>query len=126
MKIISTPMFASFLITAVFGGMESASAQPMPDGALPTRSFLRIGTSKLRHGSRILSLTYAPDGQTLAAGGGHDPVRLWNPRTGELIREINEPWVNAMTFTSSGETLVYGGYQKTVRLWSVKQNADAG
>jgi WD40 repeat protein len=103
-----------------------ASAQPEPGDNLPTRSFQRLGTTKLRHGSRILCLGYSPDGQMLAAGGGNDPVRIWNPKTGEMLREINEPWVHALTFTPSGETLVFAGYQKHIRLWSFKLNKEIG
>ena len=88
--------------------------------------FQRLGTAKLRHGSRILCLAYDHDGNTLAAGGGNDPVRLWNPKTGELLRTINEPWVHTITFTPSGETLLYAGFHKTIRLWSIKQGKEFG
>ena len=118
MKRIFALLLLAFLFSA---GM--ATAQPEP---LPTRSFQRFGTSKLRHGSRILSLAYSPDGQILAAGGGNDPVRLWNPKTGELIREINEPWVHAMAYSASGETLLFGGYQKHVRFWNFRLNKETG
>ncbi len=100
------------------------SAQP--DDPLPTRAFQRIGNTKFRHGSRILSLAYTPDGQTLVAGGGNDPVRFWNAKTGQVVREINEPWVNSFAFSPSGETLVMGGYQKIVRMWSLKLNKEIG
>jgi WD40 repeat protein len=103
-----------------------AWAQPGAGDHLPARSFQRLGTTKLRHGSRILSLAFSPDGQMLAAGGGNDPVRLWNPKSGELLREINEPWVHSLAFTPSGETLVFAGYQKSVRLWSFKLNKEIG
>lgn len=88
--------------------------------------FRTFGTLKLRHGSRILCLTYSPDGQVLAAGGGNDPLRLWNPKTGELVREINEPWVHAMAYTETGKTLIFGGYQKHIRLWNFEKNNESG
>ena len=93
---------------------------------LPTRSFQRFGTTKLRHGSRILCLAYSQDGSTLAAGGGNDPVRVWNPKTGDLVQQINEPWVHAMTFSASGETLLFGGYQKVIKLWNFRLNKETG
>jgi len=113
-------------LALAFALPANVSAQPAPADNLPARSFQRIGTTKLRHGSRILSLAYSPDGQTLAAGGGNDPVRLWNPKTGELLREINEPWVHSLAFTPSGETLIFAGYQKNIRLWSFKLNKEVG
>src|ERR1051325_8270381 len=97
------------------------SAQPETG---PSRKFEQNGTTKLRHGSRILTLAFSPDEQTLAARGGNDPVRLWNSRTGELIGQINEPWVHAMTFTVDGKFLILGGYQKNLRIWDVKKQAE--
>ncbi|MSU78132.1 MAG: WD40 repeat domain-containing protein [Gemmataceae bacterium] len=114
----------SLAVAAFALSVTPVSAQP--DDPLPPRAFQKIGTSKFRHGSRILSLAYSPDGQTLIAGGGNDPVRFWNAKTGQVIREINEPWVNSFAFSPSGETLVMGGYQKIVRMWSLKLNKEIG
>ncbi len=114
----------SFVAVVLFLLTSQLGAQT--EEALPTRAFQKIGDTKFRHGGRILALAYAPDGRTIVAGGGNDPVRFWNARTGQMIREINEPWVNSLTFSPSGETLIMGGYQKIVRLWSVKLNKEIG
>lgn len=116
----------SFLLFASFLGAGFVSAQAPNIDALPPRSFLRIGTAKLRHGDRILCLAYSPDGAILAAGGGNDPLRLWNPKTGDLIKVINEPWVHALAYTTSGATLIFGGYQKHIRLWNFQLNKETG
>lgn len=125
---------ANKLLVAIFLFATEATAQD----ALPTRAFQRFGTTKLRHGSRILCLAYSHNEKKLAeggdnepvrllaAGGGNDPVRLWNAKTGKLIRELNEPWVQAIVFTPTDKTLLYGGYQKSVRLWNLEQNKEAG
>ena len=55
---------------------------------LPQSAIRRLGTTRLRHGSQILALAYSPNGRILAAGGGDDPVRLWDPDTGNEIRTI--------------------------------------
>lgn len=104
----------------------SLLAQPIANDGLPPRSYLRIGTSKLRHGDRILCLAYSPNGAMLAAGGGNDPVRIWNPKTGELIREINEPGANALAFSPSGATLLAAGSQRKIRVWNFDQNKEKG
>src|SRR5438128_2627664 len=98
--------FATLALLIFAAGL---SAQPGEN--LPSRAFQRIGTTKLRHGSRILSLAYSPDGTLLVAGGGHDPVRVWNPKTGELVREVNEHNVTCLAFTDSGRTMLCAGYQ---------------
>ncbi len=114
-----------FLTSVFLLGPGVAAAQPPGNDALPPRSFLRIGTTKLRHGDRILCLAYSPDGKVLAAGGGNDPLRLWNPKTGELIQTINEPWVQAVAYTSTGGTLFFGGYQKHIRSWNFELKKEA-
>jgi WD40 repeat protein len=111
----------TLLVAVLLVSSAAVSAQD-----LPARAFQRFGTTKLRHGSRILCLAYSHEGQILAAGGGNDPVRLWNPKTGELIRELNEPWVHAMAFTPTGKTLFFGGYQKVIKLWNFDLNKETG
>lgn len=112
-------LLAVIILASVFAPLSA-------DEPLPARAFLRIGDSKLRHGSRILCLAFSPGGEMLAAGSGDDPVRLWQPRTGALIRAINEPWVETITFTPSGETMLLAGLQKNVRLWNLKLNKEIG
>jgi WD40 repeat protein len=119
-------MKRTLLLACYFVITSIAHAQPAGVDALPPRAFQRIGTAKLRHGDRILALAYSPDGTALAAGGGNDPLRIWNPKTGELVQSINEPWVHAMTYSPSGQTLVFGGAQRSVRLWNFQLGKENG
>lgn len=119
-------MKRTLLLASLVVAASIAHAQPAGIDALPARAFQRIGTAKLRHGDRILSLAYAPDGSALAAGGGNDPLRIWNPKTGELVQTINEPWVLAMAYTPSGQTLIFGGAQRSVRLWNFQLGKENG
>lgn len=109
-----------FALALVLAPIQLACAQP--NDGLPPHTFLRIGTTKMRHGDRLLCLAYSPDDRMLAAGGGNDPVRVWDPKTGDAIREIAEPWARALAFTASGKTLLIAGNQKRVRLWNFELN----
>jgi WD40 repeat protein len=82
------------------------------------------GSRGVRTGSRgvreVCAVTV--DGQTLLATCGHDSwVRLWNPRTGDQIAELNErpEGVGAMcAVTVDGQSLLAtGGTAGTVRIW---------
>jgi RNA polymerase sigma factor (sigma-70 family) len=53
---------------------------PLPDGAV-----LRLGTTRLRH-ANLFSLAFMPDGKLTSFGGDYT-VRVWNPATGQLLRE---------------------------------------
>jgi WD40 repeat protein len=66
-----------------------------------------------------MALAYSPNGRILAAGGGNDPVRLWDTDTGKEIRTLGETWVNAVAFSPRGSVLVTAGAFKTIRLWEV-------
>jgi len=93
---------------------EKPAAEPLPAGALN-----RFGSMRMRHGSRILCLAYSPNGRILAAGGGDDPVRLWDSDTGLELRQCKETWVHALAFSPRGSVLVTAGAFKTIRLWEV-------
>ena len=86
---------------------------------LPARATQRFGTARWRHGSHIQCLAFAPVGQMIAAGGGHDPIRLWDSGTGREVRQCNEPWIRALAFSTRGTVLFSGGELKTIRMWNV-------
>jgi WD40 repeat protein len=116
-------------------GQESTKAcvdqygDPLPEGALA-----RIGTLRLVHLGQIVSLAVSADGKVVASGvqrGGqedstgstllqtdrfaiargdrvtHSKIRLWDTKTGKLIREIVSPGapVSALRFSVDGTTL---------------------
>ncbi len=107
-------------VLLVLAAWEGAAAEE----GLPARSVRRFGTTHFRHGSRILCLAYSPDGGSLAAGGGHDPVRVWSPATGEASRQLDDPWVQTLAFLPSGKRLITAGYGKTLRLWDLETGKD--
>jgi WD40 repeat protein len=101
---------------------EKPNAQPAVDALgdpLPLGAVKRFGTARFRHGSRIMALAFSPNGRNLAAGGGGDPVRLWDADTGKEIRTLKDTWVQAMAFTPRGSVLATAGAFKTIRLWEV-------
>src|SRR5207248_1382686 len=97
-----------------------AAGDPLPSGAIK-----RLGTARLRHGSRVMALAYSPNGRILAAGGGDDPVRLWDTDTGKEIRTLKETWVNALAFTPRGSVIATAGAFKIIRLWEVATGKEA-
>jgi WD40 repeat protein len=97
-----------------------AVGDPLPSGAIK-----RLGTARLRHGSRVMALAYSPNGRILAAGGGDDPVRLWDTDTGKEIRTLKDTWVSALAFTPRGSVIATAGAFKTIRLWEVANGKEA-
>ncbi len=69
-----------------------------------------------------ISVSFSPDGKTLA-GGSHDKtIRLWNTDTDTHIRTLkgHTDYVNTVSFSPDGKTIASGSYDKTVRLWNSK------
>jgi len=76
--------------------------------------------------NRVNALAFSPDGSLLATGSG-DPsrsgeIKLWDPLTGKLVREISKPHKDAvlsLDFSRDGRLLASGGADRAVRIWEV-------
>ncbi|MFB8272997.1 WD40 repeat domain-containing serine/threonine protein kinase [Streptomyces sp. NPDC055955] len=68
------------------------------------------------------SVAFSPDSRTLAATRTDKLIRLWNPHTGEPVRELKHTGLlttlDAVAFSPDGRLLAAGGSGK-VRLWDV-------
>ena len=62
------------------------------------------------HTSFVLSVSWHPDGQTLASGGADKTVRFWNAKTGECDRVLleQEAWIFLVAWSPDGATLATG------------------
>jgi RNA polymerase sigma factor (sigma-70 family) len=72
------------------------------------------------------ALAFSPDGRLLAAAGSvekggkrADEARLWDLRTGELLRSWKDT-ATSLAFTPDGKALAILGKDGTVRLWELK------
>ena len=73
------------------------------------------------HTSVVPSVSFSPDGATLASGSYDHTVKLWDVATGQNIAtfEGHTSGVESVAFLSNGKILASGSYDHTVRLWDV-------
>ena len=74
------------------------------------------------HTDWVSSVSFSPDGLTLASGSWDNTVRLWEVASGQekAVLEGHTDWVRSVSFSPDGTTLASGGSgDGTVRLWEV-------
>ncbi|MBW4623068.1 MAG: AAA-like domain-containing protein [Cyanosarcina radialis HA8281-LM2] len=78
------------------------------------------------HTGRIYSLSFSPDGQTLASASYDKTIALWN-RDGKLIKTLkgHGERVYSLSFSSDSKTIASGSSDRTVRLWDLQGNSIA-
>jgi WD40 repeat protein len=88
-----------------------------------TQPIRRLGSTVLRHGSRIQSLLFLPDG-TLLVGGGNEPVQLWNLAAGKIEGSFPDPWTQALALDPVHRRFASAGVLRALRLHGIG-NVDA-
>ncbi|WP_162667389.1 sigma-70 family RNA polymerase sigma factor [Gemmata massiliana] len=89
---------------------------------------VREGARQVLPHQYIYGLDFAPDGTMLATVGWDRVIRLWNPKTGQVARQVEVPSKDkhddvrmyAVRFSPDGRTLATAHMRAHVSLWDVK------
>lgn len=97
------------------------SSQTRTDAPSMSKGGVRSQGIQLRHGGRVCSAAFAPDGKTLVSAGPGQPLRLWDTTSGKELRQFTGHLTGALAvdFSPDGQLVASGGCygDGTIRLW---------
>ncbi len=91
--------------------VQNSLAQENNPISLPER-----GATLRGHTGRVWSVSFSPDGSTLASGSWDSTVRLWDVAGGSEKARLtgHESWVRSVTFSPDGRTLASARRSRSV------------
>src|SRR5436309_518441 len=71
------------------------------------------------HKGSVDAVAFSADGALLASGGDDEVIRLWDVKTGKLIRKLkgHDDGILGLAFSPDGKLLASASSDDTVRLW---------
>ena len=97
--------------------------------SLPEGAVARMGTVRLRQRQGAMGVAFSPDGKKLVSTGWGDSIRLWDVRSGRMVRRFRGTERNgtfAVAFSPDSKTIAnhrQGGDRSNVGL---RYRGDAG
>ena len=77
-----------------------------------------------RYAGEVYSVSFSPNGQTLASGSWDTTIRLWDVMTGDHKKTLegHGSSVRSVAFSPDGQTLASGSEDSTVLLWKIQSD----
>ena len=107
--------------SSVIFALMSLSALSQPFFTVPCYGNDHIATLS-GHWSSVWSVSFSPDGKTLASGSSDETIELWDVATRENIATLigHRSSVNSVSFSPDGKVLASGALlDRAIELWDV-------
>ena len=72
------------------------------------------------HTGSVTSVSFSPDGKTLASASHDNSIKIWNLTDKKLLQTLSghKDWVLGLSFSPDGKTIASASVDKTVKLWN--------
>ena len=79
-----------------------------------------------QHRDAVSSTVYSPDGDLIASSSRDKTIKIWNAKTGQLIRTLagHTDWVLSSVFSPDGRYIASSSNDKTIKIWDVKNGKE--
>ncbi len=93
------------------------------DGSI-VREGLILGTLTPAHADLIEAVAYSPDGRQILSGSRDNTAKLWDVRTGRLLRTFtgHQGEIHSVGFLETKTKFMTASSDGTVKIWSTKQD----
>jgi len=108
--------------TNTFAADAVSARKPRPQFLKAGTNISVLGNTRLRHWKAVQCVRFSPDGKTLASASDDWTIKLWDAKTGKLLRTLSghQDAVLAVAFSPDGDTLVSGSGDRAIKLWDVQ------
>ena len=129
---LSTEKATEGLALAVHALKES---KPYSDIQLSASRVLIAGVQNSReqnrlydHEGSVRAVAYSPDNQYIASGSNDNTIKIWNAKTGQLVRTlpVSDQRIYTVAFSPDGTQVISGGKDNVLRIWDMNTGEQVG